>query len=101
MRVGGTSGEAFLEAASRIFLEGPATPVEAPANAVMVGEAAVQRVTQWLAGGAAETVAELRRAMALHGDRPTWRTRTQVIEAVTAVAMSRAVLDDRDVREIR
>ena len=83
-----------LEVAARIFLQTPTGRESRGSTQVVVGEAAVRRVAERLAEGSPVLLRRLQHAIVRHEMRPTWRTREQVVEAVTAVALSLALTDD-------
>ena len=85
---------ASLEVAARIFLQTPNGREALAETPVVVGEPAVRRVAERLAEGSPALLGRLRRAVARHQARPTWRSREQVVEAVTSVALSLALRDD-------
>ena len=83
-----------LEVAARIFLQTPTDRHSLTATSVLVGDVAVQRVAQRLAEGSPALRVRLRYAVSRHRRRPTSRTRDQVVEAVTCVALSLALGED-------
>ena len=85
---------ASLEIAARIFLQSPHGRDARATTPVVVGEPAVRKVAERLAEGSPALLGRLRRAVARHQARPTWRSREQVVEAVTAVALSLVLKDD-------
>ena len=85
---------ASLEVAARIFLQTPNGRGEPASTPVAVGEPAVRRVAERLAEGSPNLLERLRDAVASYQARPTWRSREQVVEAVTSVALSLVLMDD-------
>lgn len=87
--------------AARIFLQTPNGREALAATPVVVGEPAVRRVAGRLAEGSPALLGRLHEALARHQARPTWRSREQVIEAVTTVALSLVLTDDMQAYEER